>query len=107
MNPRPIEPSFVILGLTSAGRPFRPSDWAERLCGVMSQFRPGAAALQAHLGYSPYVMPGVHGETKCVFVDGRINQLEPMAYKFLVAFAQDNDLQVHSGRLVAPPVAAT
>lgn len=29
---------FVILGITLDGKPFRPSDWAERLCGVMSAF---------------------------------------------------------------------
>ncbi|MEY4695308.1 MAG: hypothetical protein RLZZ95_1757, partial [Pseudomonadota bacterium] len=29
-----------ILGLTLDGKTFRPSDWAERLAGVMSQFRP-------------------------------------------------------------------
>ena len=32
----PIE--LVILGVTSEGRAFRPSDWAERLCGVMCAF---------------------------------------------------------------------
>ncbi|WP_420106437.1 DUF3579 domain-containing protein, partial [Herbaspirillum huttiense] len=38
----PIKPAnapakeFIILGKTSDGRQFRPSDWAERLCGVMS-----------------------------------------------------------------------
>ena len=31
----------VIHGLTREGRTFRPSDWAERLAGVMAQFRPG------------------------------------------------------------------
>ena len=29
---------FVIQGVTLDGKPFRPSDWAERLCGVMSAF---------------------------------------------------------------------
>ena len=29
---------IFILGLTHAGRVFRPSDWAERLAGVMSAF---------------------------------------------------------------------
>ncbi|MBL8423550.1 MAG: DUF3579 domain-containing protein, partial [Candidatus Accumulibacter phosphatis] len=24
--------SFIIVGLTTAGKKFRPSDWAERLC---------------------------------------------------------------------------
>lgn len=86
---------FLILGVTEAGRPFRPSDWADRLCGVMSPYRPpGAGGPQAHLGYSPYVMPGVHEGQRCVRVDGRLHRLEPLAYKFLVGFARDNGLQV-------------
>ena len=86
--------SFVILGINREGRTFRPSDWAERLCGVMSGFRPQAAGPQSHLTYSPYVMPGVHENSKCVHVDARIHDLKPMAYKFLVGFARDNDLRV-------------
>ena len=86
--------SFVILGVTRDGRVFRPSDWAERLCGVMSSFRPGGAGLQMHITYSPYVMPGVHEGAKCVHVDARIHDIEPMAYKFLVGFARDNELRV-------------
>jgi len=35
---------IFIQGMTRDGRRFRPSDWAERLAGVMSQFRPGGAA---------------------------------------------------------------
>ena len=81
--------SFVIIGLTSAGRQFRPSDWAERLCGVMSVF--GA---ERRMAYSPYVQPGSEGSAKCVFVNARIRDIEPMAYTFLVNFAKDNDLQV-------------
>ena len=33
-----ISESFVIVGQTRNGNRFRPSDWAERLCGVMSQY---------------------------------------------------------------------
>ena len=45
--------TFIIVGLTKQGRKFRPSDWAERLCGVMSAF--GA---ERKMKYSPYVGPG-------------------------------------------------
>jgi hypothetical protein len=31
---------FIIQGLTSKGKPFRPSDWADRLCGIMARFNP-------------------------------------------------------------------
>lgn len=81
--------SFVIVGTTLEGRTFRPSDWAERLCGVMSVF--GA---KSRMAYSPYVQPGNLAGAKCVFVDCRIRDIEPMAYGFLVNFAKDNHLQV-------------
>jgi hypothetical protein len=39
----PREGEFLIHGVTDHGKPFRPSDWSERLCGVMACFRPGSA----------------------------------------------------------------
>jgi hypothetical protein len=86
---------FIILGVTSNGRQFRPSDWAERLCGVMSCFRPpGSGGPNAHLRYSPYVHPTNVNGVKAVVVNNAIRKLEPLAYHFVVNFAKDNDLQV-------------
>lgn len=86
---------FVIRGVTSQGRAFRPSDWAERLCGVMARFRPeGSGGPQPHLQYSPYVHPVLHGGVKSVVVDKRLRDIEPLAYHFVLGFAKDNDLQV-------------
>lgn len=82
---------FIILGETHAGEVFRPSDWVERLCGVMACFRPDAGP-GAHLRFSPYVRPVVLNRRKCVAVDARLRALEPMAHKFLLDFAHDNDL---------------
>jgi Protein of unknown function (DUF3579) len=84
---------FVIKGVTLAGKPFRPSDWAERLCGVMSAFG-GDHRMQ----YSPYVHPITSAGVKCVVVNVRIKELEPMAYNFLLNFAKDNELEVRPGR---------
>jgi len=94
----------VILGKTQDGKTFRPSDWAERLCGVMSPFRPGAGrGANAHIGYSPYVRPGFQDGVKCVIVDTRLHDIEPMAMKFVLSFATDNDLQtISSGQPPAP-----
>lgn len=83
---------LVILGVTAEGRSFRPSDWAERLAGAMSAFRPRRAGAQDHLSYSPYVLPSERDGIKCVIVDPRLQQIEPMAWKFVVSFAADNDL---------------
>lgn len=85
----------IIQGITSDGRQFRPSDWAERLCGAMSCFRPeGYAGRNAHLVYSPYVRPTVLNGVKCVVVDEALRSLQPLAWHFVMDFARDNDLQV-------------
>jgi hypothetical protein len=88
---------FVIQGVTAGGETFRPSDWAERLAGVMSSFGGG------RLGYSPYCYPITTGRIKCVVVDIRLKDIEPMAYHFLVNFARDNELQVRPGRGIERP----
>ena len=86
---------FFIQGLTSNGKAFRPSDWAERLCGVMSCFRPeGSGGPHAHLQYSPYVRPTMLNGVKSVVVNADLREIEPLAYHFVIDFAKDNDLQV-------------
>ena len=42
----------VIHGTTSKGKIFRPSDWAERLCGILSSF-----TKDNRLSYSNWVRP--------------------------------------------------
>ena len=95
---------FFILGLTSDGRQFRPSDWAERLCGVMSCFRPdGAGGRNAHLQFSPYVRPTMLNGVKAVVVNNDLQKVEPLAYHFVRDFAKDNDLQVIDACIIALP----
>jgi hypothetical protein len=86
----------LIRGLTKEGRTFRPSDWAERLAGVMSSFRPAGAQapLGAPIGYSPYCVPRTEGDVKCVLVNEALRDIEPMAWDFVMHFARDNELQV-------------
>jgi hypothetical protein len=91
-----------ILGVTRDGRTFRPSDWAERLAGVMSSFRPGGAQPGSHLNYSPWCIPTVIDGTKCVIVNRALRDYEPMAWDFVINFAKDNELTVSEG---APPQA--
>ncbi|MBC7514073.1 MAG: DUF3579 domain-containing protein [Herminiimonas sp.] len=94
----------IIPGTTSNGQPFRPSDWAERLCGAMSCFRPeGYAGRNAHLLYSPYVRPTVLAGVKCVVVDEALRGVQPLAYHFVMDFARDNGLQVIRACLLPEP----
>ena len=95
---RPTQPrQFVIQGITSAGRIFRPSDWSERLAGAMSSFRPGGGAggIAAYIGYSPYCVPQVVDGVKCVLVNEALKDIEPMAWDFVMSFARDNQLPVN------------
>lgn len=90
----PSTQEIFIQGITQDGKPFRPSDWAERLAGVMSQFRPGGVAPGSHLSYSPWCIPTTMGQTKCVVVHRDLQVHEPMAWDFVMNFARDNGLQV-------------
>ncbi|AOK30446.1 hypothetical protein WS67_23355 [Burkholderia singularis] len=85
---------YFIQGITKDGKKFRPSDWSERLAGVMSCFGPGASGPNARLKYSLYVRPTMIGDVKCVIVDSRLRDIEPMAFDFVMNFAKDNHLVV-------------
>lgn len=87
---------YSIQGITQDGRTFRPSDWAERLAGAMSCFRPGGTqgGIGAFIGYSPYCVPRVVAGVKCVIVNEALRDIEPMAWDFVMSFARDNGLKV-------------
>lgn len=87
---------FLIQGLAADGRTFRPSDWAERLCGIMAAF-----GGDHRMHYSPYVHPVTADGVRCVVVDIRLEEIEPMAYRFLLQFAKDNELRTRRGRSAA------
>jgi hypothetical protein len=84
---------IVILGVTQTGAPFRPSDWAERLCGLVSQF-----SRDRRIRYSPYVTPVVAEGVKCVVIDMRLKTSKPEAFAFLMGFARENGLVLRVGR---------
>ena len=60
---------IVIQGVTTSGRAFRPSDWSERLCGMMSVF-----SEDRHLSYSPFLKPVISGGMSCVVVDRKLDR---------------------------------
>jgi hypothetical protein len=92
-----------IQGVTSNGRAFRPSDWAERLAGVLSQFRPGGAQPGSHLSYSPWCVPTTVNNIKCVILHSDLREYDVMAWDFAINFARDNGLQVVEACLLPDP----
>jgi hypothetical protein len=86
----PDTPSCILIkGLTSSGKAFRPSDWAERLAGVFT-----CLGDDHRLRYSPHVRPVSVENVRCVEVSSRLREVDPMAFNFLMNFARDNELQV-------------
>jgi len=81
--------AIIIQGITRSGRAFRPSDWAERLCGVLSTF-----GEDRQMRYSSFVHPVLMDGVRCVLVDTELRSVEPRALRFLLDFAADNELVV-------------
>ena len=89
-----------IQGVTNDGKTFRPSDWAERLAGVLSQFRPGGAQPGSHLSYSPWCVPTTINGIKVVILHSDLRDYDVMAWDFAINFAHDNGLQVVEACLI-------
>lgn len=89
--------SYLIKGVTRAGKTFRPGDWAERLTGVIALFvgerRPGA-----HVVFTRLAMPVVEAGVKCLVVAGELGLVCPEAFDFVVRFAEDNELLIEPRR---------
>jgi hypothetical protein len=82
---------IVIWGVTVAGKTFRPSDWTDRIAGLTSAF-----GEDRKLVYSPLVLPVRVGGARAVIVGHELEVIEPRLFRFLVSFAQDNELQMES-----------
>ena len=85
---------WLILGVTEDNQPFRPSDWAERLCGALACYKNGRWV------YSKYAHPVIRQGKVCVLVEAALKDTNPDGYKFIMGFAYDNRLQVIPGKEV-------
>jgi hypothetical protein len=83
----------VIRGVTSHGRPFRPSDWAERLASVASH-----VGKDNRLNYSPNVRPVTRDGIRCVVINRILEEHDARLFRFLLDFARQNDLEIAEGR---------
>lgn len=80
---------IIIEGLTRAGKPFRPSDWVDRMCSTYASFGP-----DKKLRYSPYLKPRVVNGVRCLAVDLKLRDVNPEGYSQLMHFAEENQLNV-------------
>jgi hypothetical protein len=83
----------VIRGITSQGRTFRPSDWADRLAGLASH-----VGIDNRLNYCPCVQPVTRAGVRCVVINRSLERQNRSIYQFLLDFARENDLEILEGR---------
>lgn len=77
---------IIIQGKTIDGKKFRPSDWVDRLCGMLASFD-----LQK-VEYSPYLRPLVYKNMNCVALRKSLKEIKPNLFNFIIQFANDNKL---------------
>jgi len=83
----------VIHGTREDGSKLRPSDWIERLSSALATFGKGK-----RLQYSASVKPCIIEGKKCLVVSRCLEQSDPQAYAFVMAFAQSNKLKIQIDR---------
>ena len=81
---------LILKGITQDGSKFRPSDWAERLCGNLCTFR------NRRMYYSPLLRPAVIDGIKCVIIDARLKEEHANLLDDVMQFATKNHLQTES-----------
>lgn len=80
---------IIIQSNTRAGKPFRPSDWVDRMCSTYATF-----GEDRKLRYSPYLKPKVMDGVRCLAVDLKLKDINPEGYEQLMHFADENQLNV-------------
>lgn len=85
-NPRKY---VIIQGLTRDGSRFRPSDWAERLCGLLATMD-----RRQRVVYSPMLVPFSYDGVKSVAVDLALEQQNQALFNQIMRFADSNQLQL-------------
>ena len=86
------ENCIIIQGITQKGKTFRPSDWSDRLSGILSSFDRGH-----RLAHHKFVRPQLINQVRCVIVDKHLESVNPDMFRFLMDFAGDNELQMCDG----------
>ncbi len=82
-------PEIIIESVTRAGKPFRPSDWVDRMCSAYASFGP-----DRKLRYSPYLKPRLVNGMRCLVVNTKLKEINPEGYAQLMHFAEENQLSV-------------
>ncbi len=84
---------FVIQGITKGGSVFRPSNWGERLCDMLS-----TTGKDGRIVYSTYIRPMVIQGIPSVVVRFSLESADPHGFELVKQFVLTNHLTVRAGR---------
>ena len=87
---KPAVGRMVIEGRLADGAVFRPSDWAERLSGVLAQYEK-----DRRMRYRDCLRPITRDGKRCLVVEPRLHERDPSMWKFVRDFATSNGLKIH------------
>jgi len=85
--------NLVISSVQENGKKFRPGDWIDRLSSAL-----GRVDHSNRLHFSPGVQPSMIEGEKCLVVARHLEELDPIAYRYVMDFAQANKLRVQVDR---------
>jgi hypothetical protein len=91
---------LVIRGVTVDGKPFRPSDWAQRLASMAGRIDRGR-----RLRLDPRVSNTIVEGTNSLVLDPHLQEEQPETFEFLLKFARSNRLVIlecPAGELCGP-----
>lgn len=80
---------LIINGVTQDGKKFRPSDWAQRLTTAVASYGPGRRII-----FHPKVKMAMLEGINCVVVNADLEDEDPMLFRFLVKFGEENNLKL-------------
>lgn len=86
---------LIIEGYREDGSKFRPSDWIERISGMLARYGP-----DHRLAYAKNVRPCIVEGEKCLVVERQLSREDPAAFEFILGFARSNHLRVQEDRRV-------
>ena len=102
INTKPATKSvdIIIEGITHDGKPFRPSDWVDRMCSTFATF-----GENRKLRYSPYLRPEMVNGVRCLAVDMHLKTINPEGFEQLMHFVDENQLSVldEAGNKISAP----
>ena len=80
---------LYIVGKKKTGEKFRPSDWSERLSDCLYCFDE-----DQEINYFNYICTDNYDQTKALKISNELKEIDPIAFNFLIKFANDNNLTI-------------